>query len=70
MVLWQFIGKCLIIFIVQLNKELIKKKVGCPGGDQISMLSQMLIQGLGGRGSPVVSKGTELHKEAQPREGL
>lgn len=25
MVLWQFISKCLIIFIVQLNKELIKK---------------------------------------------
>lgn len=31
MVLWQFISKCLIIFIVKLNKELIKKKVACPG---------------------------------------
>lgn len=68
MLLWQLISKCLIIFIVQLNKDLIKRRMGCPGWDQLSLFSQMLILGLDSMDSPLVVKGTaELCDGSQPQ---
>lgn len=68
--LWQFISQCLIIFIVQLNKELIKRRVGCPGWDQLSLSSQMLIVGLGSTDLPTDPRSAGGPCEgAQPRGG-
>lgn len=49
---------CLIVFIVQLNKELTKKKVGCPGGAGLGMLSQMWVPESGSSG-PLGSPGLQ-----------